>query len=60
MTPLEEPILWRFDFTGSAHFVPGSLRLVSGTVVSRDGRSIVVRMSGRSGERVRIEYELAR
>ena len=60
MAPLEEPVMWRFDFSQSSHFVPGSLRLVSGTAVSSDGRSIVVRMSGRPGERVRIEYELAR
>ncbi|GMR24435.1 MAG: hypothetical protein BMS9Abin37_2980 [Acidobacteriota bacterium] len=60
MAPLEEPVMWRFDFSQSAHLVPGSLRLVSGTVVSSDGRSIVVRMTGRPGERVRIEYELAR
>ena len=56
--PLEEPAMWRFDFTASDHFVPGSLRLVTGTEVSRDARSIVVRLSGRPGERVRIEYEL--
>lgn len=60
MAPLDDAVMWRFDFTRSAHFVPGSLRLVSGTAVSSDGRSIVVRMSGRPGERVRIEYELAR
>jgi hypothetical protein len=58
--PLDEPARWRFDFTASKHFVPGSLRLVGGTEVSRDARSIVVRVSGRPGERVRIEYELRR
>ena len=60
MAPLDEPAMWRFDFSQSAHFVPGSLRLVSGTAVSSDGRSIVVRVTGRPGERVRIEYQLAR
>ncbi len=60
MTPLPAPALWRFDFSASAHFVPGSLRLVNGIEVSRNDRSIVVRFSGRAGERVRLDYELAR
>ncbi len=60
MASLDEPAMWRFDFSQSAHFVLGSLRLVSGTAVSSDGRSIVVRVTGRPGERVRIEYQLAR
>jgi len=52
------PARWRFDFSASPHFVPGSLRLVSGREVSRGPREIVVRLSGQSGERVRLEYEL--
>jgi hypothetical protein len=58
MAPLSAPALWRFDFSASAHFVPGSLRLVNGVELSRDARSIVVRMSGSAGERVRLDYEL--
>lgn len=60
MTPLSSPALWRFDFSATAYFVPGSLRLVNGIEVSRDARSIVVRMTGRPGERVRLDYELRR
>lgn len=60
MTPPSDTAMWRFDFSASPHFVPGSLRLVTGVEVTRDARSITVRLSGRPGERIRIEYELGR
>ncbi len=56
--PLDLPARWRFDFSASPHFVPGSLRVVAGQEVSRDGYAVVVRLSGNTSERVRIEYEL--
>jgi len=60
MTLPSDTAMWRFDFSASSHFVPGSLRLVTGVELARDARSITVRLSGRHGERVRIEYELRR
>ncbi len=56
--PLDSPARWKFDFADSPHFVPGSLRVVAGQEVSRDGYAVVVRLSGNTSERVRIEYEL--
>ncbi|MGH9337890.1 MAG: hypothetical protein ACRD21_29410 [Vicinamibacteria bacterium] len=50
---------WKFDFAASAHFVPGSLEAGSGTLASLDGRSIVFRLSGTSGERIRFTFELS-
>ena len=32
---------WRFDFSSASHFVPGSIRVESGLVLSQDGSSIV-------------------
>jgi hypothetical protein len=52
------PLLWRFDFRGARGFVPGSLRVVSGQEVARDAYSVVLRFSGSTGERARIEYRL--
>jgi hypothetical protein len=57
---LDSPALWRFDFSAAPHFVPGSLRVVTGQEVSREGYAVVLRLGGNAGERVRIEYELAR
>jgi hypothetical protein len=52
------PVLWRFDFAASAHFIPGSIRVQTGVVVSRDAQSIVFRLSGAPGERVVFQYRL--
>ena len=49
---------WRFDFSSADHLTPGSLRVETGTVASMDGRSIVFRLSGSPGERVRFTFEL--
>ena len=32
---------WKFDFSGTPHFVVGSLRAQSGRTVSQDGKSII-------------------
>jgi hypothetical protein len=50
---------WKFDFSAADHFVPGSLRVGAGLVASLDGRTIVFRLAGASGERVRFTFELA-
>jgi len=49
--------LWRFDFAGVAEFVPGSIRVESGQVVSIDGSAAVFRASS-STPAVRFSFEL--
>jgi hypothetical protein len=50
---------WKFDFSAADRFVPGSLRAGTGTVVSFDGRSIVFRLNGAVGERIKFTFDLA-
>ena len=50
---------WKFDFSAADHFVPGSLQAGTGTVASLDGRSIVFRLTGAAGERIKFTFELA-
>jgi hypothetical protein len=49
---------WRFDLTSTEGVVDGSLRVEHGQVLSFGERSIVFRLSGTSGERVRFTYRL--
>jgi hypothetical protein len=51
--------LWKFDFSASAGFVPGSLHVDSGALSVLDGKTIVFRLTGDSGERVRFSFELS-
>ena len=50
---------WKFDFSAADHLVPGSLEVGTGAVASFDGRSIVFRLTGVAGERIRFTFELA-
>jgi len=50
---------WRFDFSATDRFVPGSLVVGTGAVRSLDGRSIAFRLTGVAGERIRFTFELA-
>jgi hypothetical protein len=50
---------WKFDFSATANFVPGSLRVERGAVVLIDARSIVFRLAGTT-ERVELSFELSR
>jgi hypothetical protein len=50
---------WRFDFSGSQHFAPGSLKIELGQVLTSDASSVVFRMSGEAGERVKFTYQLS-
>ena len=43
------PGTWRFRLAGA---VPGSLRVVSGVVLSSSGEELVFRVSGKAGERI--------
>jgi hypothetical protein len=54
----QETGFWKFDFSGTDRFVSGSLRAQTGTAVSNDGRTLVFRLSGAAGERVRFSFEL--
>ena len=57
-TPLEGPAFWKFDFSKARYFVSGSIRVEGGHVLSVDARSVVVRLSGDAGERIRFKYQL--
>jgi hypothetical protein len=48
-----EPATWRFELTGVA---PGSLRVVSGNVVSSAPTAVVFRVDGTVGERVELTF----
>jgi len=57
-SPSGQDAWWRFDFGGAAYFQPGSVRLDMGDAFSQDATSIVFRLSGTSGERIRFRYRL--
>ena len=57
-TPLANPGYWRFDFSSARNFVAGSIKVQSGQVMAADGRSVVFRLGGAPGERIRFTYEL--
>jgi hypothetical protein len=48
---------WRFDFSASRHFKPGSLHVESGEVLALDGRSVVFAVR-RGGPPLRFTLEL--
>jgi hypothetical protein len=54
-----QPVFWRFDFAASENFSPGSLRVETGVVASQETYSIVFRLSGDPGERVKFTYRLS-
>jgi hypothetical protein len=47
-----QPGTWRFELGERAHLVPGSLRVVAGSVAEASDGAIVFQLSGRSGERL--------
>ena len=51
---------WKFDFSQSEHFVPGSIRPEQGSVVSIEHRQVVFRLSGATQERIRFKVRLSR
>jgi hypothetical protein len=57
-TPGGESGSWRFDFGGADGFVSGSIKVKSGQVIAMDSRSIVFRLSGMPGERVKFTFQL--
>jgi len=48
----------RLDWSGAAHFVPGSIKIEYGTVISLDDRTVVFRLNGAPGERLKLTYQL--
>jgi hypothetical protein len=46
------PGTWRFELGPTASLVPGSLRVLAGTVAEVTGDTIVFRLSGHTGERL--------
>jgi hypothetical protein len=53
-----EPGQWRFDFRGSSKFVPGSLRVDSGEVLTLDTESVVFRVTGKPGPPIRFRFRI--
>lgn len=51
---------WRFDFRAEPHFVPGSLRVLSGNVIAHDAVSLVFHVDGSVGERLAFTFSLRR
>jgi hypothetical protein len=47
-----KPGTWRFELGSTANLVPGSLRVLAGSVTEVSGDALVFRLSGRPGERV--------
>ena len=58
-TEIRGDSFWKFDFSATDRFVPGSLVVGTGVVTSLDGRSVVFRLTGVAGERIRFTFELA-
>ncbi len=52
------PGQWQFDFSNSQGFVPGSLRVDSGQVLSLDSRRVVFRVGEGAGPRIRFRFRL--
>jgi hypothetical protein len=46
------PGTWRFELGATANLVPGSLRVLAGSVAEISGEAVVFRLGGRAGERV--------
>ncbi|HXB55561.1 MAG TPA: hypothetical protein VN461_12300 [Vicinamibacteria bacterium] len=51
-----KPGTWRFELGSTANFVPGSLRVLAGSVTEVSGDALVFRLSGRPGERVMFTF----
>ncbi len=49
---------WSFDFRGASGFVPGSLRVDLGEVLTLDGQSVVFRVTGKPGPPIRFRFRL--
>jgi hypothetical protein len=52
--------IWKFDFSQTEHFVPGSIRPELGSVISIESHQVVFRLSGAAQERVRLKVQLLR
>jgi PKD repeat protein len=57
-TPVGVAGSWRFDFGSADGFVSGSIKVQSGQVIAIDSRSIVFRLSGTPGERIKFTFQL--
>jgi hypothetical protein len=53
-----EPGLLRIDLSSALEVVPGSLRASEGSVLTQGPRTLVFRLAGHPGERVRFTFEL--
>ncbi|HKC10637.1 MAG TPA: hypothetical protein VKI41_01120, partial [Vicinamibacteria bacterium] len=51
-----KPGTWRFELGSTVNLVPGSLRVLAGSVTEVSGDALVFRLSGRPGERVMFTF----
>ncbi len=47
-----KPGTWRFELAATTNLVPGSLRVLAGSVAEISGEAVVFRLGGRAGERL--------
>ena len=59
ISEFEGEAYWRLDFAGADHFVPGSLNVEMGSVLTVNSYQVVFRLSGSPGERIRFTYRLS-
>jgi hypothetical protein len=51
-----KPGTWRFELGTTSSLIPGSLRVLAGSVSELSGDAVVFRLSGRAGERVMFAF----
>lgn len=60
LSQADGPGRWRFDFRAAVNFVPQSLRVDSGDVLTLDSHSVVFRVTGDPGPPIRFRFRLDR
>jgi hypothetical protein len=55
---MEQPGFWRFEFSGAPSFVSGSIKVQSGQVIAISANTVVFRLGGTAGERIKFTFQL--
>jgi hypothetical protein len=58
--PVPGGFYWKFDFAGTQHLVPGSFRVEQGQISFIDAHTLVLRLNGSAGERIRFRFDSSR
>ena len=56
---VEGEAFWKFDFSGTRHFVPGSLAVEQGQMMHIDGYSIGFHLNGLPAGHIKFKFRLA-